>query len=207
MKRRGIWKLGLGIGCGFALLVAVGVFGVANWYSGRINQEYKQVRDSEKALLAATERDQGFRPPSGGIPAVERIEVFLAVREDLGPWLETMGIAITKMAADRERQRDGGVKDLARLVNTGSDLMPIFAGFWTARNEVLLTHEVGPGEYAYIYRLVYHTWLNFGRPESPAKDYPAAALTEALEPYRTRLTEAFDADVHPVELIFQMDSQ
>ena len=205
MKKRGIWKLGLGIGCGFALLVVVGVFGVANWYSGRMNQEYKAVRDSEKALLAATEGDQGFRPPSGGIPAADRIEVFLAVREDLDPWLETMGIAITKMAADRERQRDGGPKDLARLVNTGSDLMPIFAGFWTARNEALLAHEMGPGEYVYIYRLVYLTWLNFGRPEGSAMDYPADTLSAAMEPFRDRLTHAFDADVHSVELIFQED--
>jgi len=203
MAKPGKRKLGLMIGCGLMLLVVVGLFGVANWYSGRINQEYKEVRDSEKALLAATEGDGGFRPPIGGIPAPERIEVFLAVREDLDSWLRTMATAIVKMAADRERQRDGGPKDLVRLVNTGSDLMPIFAGFWTARNEALLAHDMGPGEYVYIYRLVYHTWLDFGRPAGSATDFPTAALSAALEPYRDRFTAAFDSDVHPVELIFQ----
>ena len=207
MAKPGKRKLGLMIGCGLMLLIVVGIFGVANWYSGRINQEYKEVRDSEKALLAATEGDGGFSPPIGGIPAPDRIEVFLAVREDLDSWLETMAAAITKMADDRERQRDGGPKDFVRLVNTGSDLMPIFAGFWTARNEALLAHEMGPGEYAYIYRLVYHTWLDFGRPARSATDYPTAALSAALESYRDRFTAAFDSDVHPVELIFQKDRQ
>jgi len=179
-------KLGLGIGCGFALLIVVGIFGVANWYSGRINQEYKEVTDSEKALLAATEGDGGYSPPSGGIPAVERIEVFLAVREDLDSWRRTMATASSQFAEDRDRQRTGGLKDLVKLLDTGSDLMPIYAGFWTARNQTLLAHEMGPGEYAYIYRLVYRS----------------GSIAEAFEPYRDRLAAAFDAEVDPVELIF-----
>ncbi len=207
MTKGGKRKLGLGIGCGLALLIVVGIFGVANWYSGRINQEYREVRDSEKALLAATEGDEDFSPPPGGIPAAERIEVFLAVRKDLDPWRMTMATAIRKMAADRERQRTGGPKDLVRMVNTGSDLMPIFAGFWTARNETLLAHEMGPGEYAYIYRLVYHTWLDFGRSPVSATDYPTGALTTAFEPYRDPLTAVYNADVDPVELIFQKDRE
>lgn len=205
MAMGGIKKLGLGIGCGFALLIVVGFFGVANWYSGRINQEYKEVTDSEKALLAATEGDEGYSPPSGGIPAAERIEVFLAVREDLDSWRGTMATAIVKMATDGERQRVGGPKDLVRVVNTGSDLMPIFAGFWTARNEALLAHEMGPGEYSYIFRLVYHTWLDFDDPTVSGMDYSTGALTAALEPYRDRFTVAFDPDVHPVELIFHQE--
>ncbi len=207
MTKGGIKKLGLGIGCGFVLLIVVGIFGVANWYSGRINQEYKEVRDSEKALLAATEGNEGFSPPPGGIPAAGRVEVFLAVREDLDSWRGTMATAIEKMTADRERQRVGGPKDLMRVVNTGSDLMPIFAGFWTARNETLLAHEMGPGEYEYIYRLVYQTWLELERPDVSATIYPSAALTEAFEPYRDRLVAAFDAAVNPVELIFQKDRE
>jgi hypothetical protein len=205
MSKDGKWRLGLGIGGGLVLLVVVGIFGVANWYSGRINQEYKEVTDTEKALLAATEGDGEFRPPLGGIPVPERIEVFLAVRDDLGSWRLTMATAIEKMTADRERQREGGPKDLVRMVNTGSDLMPIFAGFWIARNEALLAHEMGPGEYAYIYRLVYHTWLDFGRSPVSATDYPTGALTAAFDPYGDRLTAVYHPDVDPVELIFQKD--
>jgi len=205
MAKGGKRKLWLGIGCGFALLIVVGFFGVANWYSGRINQEYKEVRDSEKALLVATEGDEGFRPPPGGIPAADRIEVFLGVRKDLDSWRGTMATAIRQMAADRDRQATGGPRDFMRLINTGSDLMPIFAGFWTARNEALLAHEMGPGEYAYIYRLVYHTWMDSGQSPVSAAAYPTGALSAALEPYRDRFTAVFDPDVHSVELIFQKD--
>jgi hypothetical protein len=201
------WKLGLGIGCGLAMLVVVGVLGVANWYSGRINQEYKEVRDSEMALLAATEGDEGFRPPHGGIPASDRIEVFLAVRKDLVPWRRTMASASGQFATDRERQRAGGIKDLLRVVNTGSDLMPVYAGFWVARNEALLKHGMGPGEYSYIYRLVYRTGLEPDRPAVASRDFPDQALTDALDPYRGRLLAAFDAEVDPVELIFQGDQK
>jgi len=187
MAMGGKKKLGLGIGCGFALLIVVGIFGVANWYSGRINQEYKEVADSEKELLAATEGDRGFRPPPGGVPAPPRIEVFLAVREDLDSWRRTMATASSQFAEDQDRQRAGGLKDLVKLLDTGSNLMPIYAGFWTARNQTLLAHEMGPGEYAYIYRLVYRS----------------GPLAEAFEPYRDRLAAVFDAEVDPVELIFQ----
>lgn len=200
-------KLGLGIGCGVLALVVVGFMGVATWWSGRINQEYKDVRDSEKALLAGTEGEQGFRPPAGGIPAPERIEVFLAVRRDLAAWRQTLAAATGQFATDRERQRTGGVKDLARVVNTGSDLMPVFAGFWTARNEALLAHGMGPGEYKYIHRLVFHTWMQPDRPAVASMDYPDQALNAAFEPYREQLLAGFDPEVEPVELIFQQDRE
>jgi hypothetical protein len=199
------WKLGLGIGCGLAILVVVGVLGVATWYAGTINKEYKEVRDSEKAVLAATEGDQGFRPPPGGIPAPDRIEVFLEVRKDLVPWRRTMASASGQFATDRERQRAGGIKDLLRVVNTGSDLMPVYAGFWVARNQTLLEHGMGPGEYAYIYRLVYYTWLKREPPAEWVEDLTDQTLSAAFMPFRERLLEAYDAEVDPVELIFQED--
>lgn len=181
--------MGLGIGCGAMLLIVVGILGVGTWYVGRINQEYKDVTNSEKALIAATEGERGFIPPPDGIPGPDRIEVFLAVREDLESWRGTMSTASRQFAVDQDRQRAGGLKDLLKLFNTGSDLMPTYAGFWTARNEALLAHEMGPGEYAFIYRLVYHS----------------GALEPAFDPYRERLAAAFAEAVDPVELIFQKD--
>jgi len=184
-------KLGLAIGCGAMLLIVVGILGMGTWYAGRINEEYKEVTNSEKALLTATEGDHRYMPPPGGVPSPDRIEIFLAAREDLDSWRGTMATASRQFAADQDRQRSGGLKDVLKLFNTGSDLMPTYAGFWTARNESLLAHEMGPGEYAYIYRLVYHT----------------GALGEAFDPYRDRLAAAFDAEVDPVELIFQKDGE
>ncbi len=205
MARAGKWKLGLGIGSGLILLVVVGVLGTATWYAGRINEEYKEVRDSEEALLLATEKDEGYRPPAGGIPAPERIEVFLAVREELVSWRRTMATASEEFGADREKQRAGGVRDFLKLVNTGSDLMPVYAGFWTARNEALLAHGMGPGEYRYFYRLIYETWLGVGRPAVSQDVFPADKLNAAFEPYRDRITAVFASQVDLVELIFQMD--
>lgn len=193
------WKRGLGIGCLIAALVVVAVLGAGTWYAGRINKEYKEVRDSEKTLLAATEKEEGFRPPAAGIPTSDRIEVFLKVREEMAPWCRTMASASGQFADDRERQRGGGVKDLLRVVNTGSDLMPIYAGFWTARNEALLNHGMGPGEYTYIYRRVYLTWL--------PSDSPDPALNDVLDPYRERLLAAHEPSIELVELIFQKDQE
>jgi hypothetical protein len=205
MAKVGKWKLGLGIGCGLAMLIVLGILGTATWYTGRINAEYKEVRESEKALLAATESEQGFRPPPGGVPTADRLEAFLAVRGELAEWRRIMATASGEFAVDRQRQRSGGLKDLVNLVNTGSDLMPTYAGFWVARNEALLDQGMGPHEYSFIYRLVYHTWLGFGRPPAVVDDYPADILAKALGPYRERLISAFDATVDPVELIFQGD--
>lgn len=203
LARVGKWKLGLYIGCGLALLIVLGVLGAATWYSGRINEEYKEVRDSEKALRAVTEGEQGFRPPPGGIPTSERLETFLVVREELTEWRRIMATASEEFAADRQRQRSGGLGDLLNLFNTGSDLMPTYAGFWIARNEALLDRGMGPGEYSYIYRLVYRSWLGLSRSPAIAEDYPTAALANSLGPYRDRFALAYDASVDPVELIFQ----
>lgn len=205
MTKSGKWKWGLGIGCGLAILVFVGAVGVATWYATSINAEYKEVRDSEERLIAATEGQEGYRPPSGGVPAPERVEVFLAVREDLKPWLMNLVEANEQFMADREKQKTGGVKDFLKLFGTGSDLMPVYAGFWTARNEALLEHGMGPGEFVYIYRLVYQTWLGLEREGSPAEGYPSEALTASLEPYRARLLEAFVPEVGILEQIFQKD--
>jgi len=206
MTKAGKWKWGLGIGCSLAVLVFVGAVGVATWYASRINAEYKEVRDTEERLITATEGATGYRPPPGGVPGPERIEIFLAVREDLKPWLATLSEANEQFAADREKQQAGGWKDVLKLFNTGSDLMPVYAGFWTARNEALLAHEMGPGEYVYIYRMAYQTWLNLERDGGPAADYPSEALTEVLEPYRDRLVDAFVPGVGILEQIFQKDN-
>jgi hypothetical protein len=203
----GKWKRGLGIGCLIVALVVVAILGVGTWYAGRINEEYKEVRDSEKALLAATEKEEEFRPPVGGIPGPDRIEVFLKVREELAPWCRTMASASGQFADDRERQRAGGVKNLLRVVNTGSDLMPVYAGFWVARNEVLLNHGMGPGEYSYIFRLVYLTWLKPDRPALADSDYPNNDLNDALEPYREQLLAGHEPTIELVELIFQKDQE
>jgi hypothetical protein len=205
MAGMGKWKLGMGIGCGVLVLVVVGILGVTTFYASRVNKEYKDVADSESALLAATGGDVEFRPPVGGIPGPDRIEVFLAVREELNSWRRTMATASGQFAMDRERQKDGGFKDLIKLIFTGSDLMPIYAGFWIARNESLLAHEMGPGEYTYIYELAYRTWLNLDRSEVSKTKYPDAALTAALAPYEERMRATFDPDVNLVELIFQKD--
>jgi len=146
---------------------------------------------------------RGFQVPAGGLPAGGRLEVFLAVREDLESWRRTMAAASGQFAADQERQREGGVKDLAKLIYTGTDLMPVYAGFWTARNEALLAHRMGPGEYAYLYGLVYRQVTEPGRSPEGGKDFSPEALAEVLAPCRARLMAAFDADVDPVELIFQ----
>lgn len=203
MARMGKWKTGLTIGCGLALLIVLGILGAATWYSGRINKEYKEVRESEKALLAATEGELGFRPPPGAIPTTERLESFLKVREEMAEWRRIMASASREFAADRQLQQSGGLKDLINLVNTGSDLMPTYAGFWIARNEALLGQGMGPGEYTFIYGLVYHNWLGLSRSTAVAQDYPADTLDDFLGPYRDRFVRAYDASVDPVELIFQ----
>jgi|GEM_PF-5656070 len=197
------WKLGLGIGCGALLLVVLGFMGVATWYAGRINEEYREVRDSEKNLIAATEKDTGYEPPSGGIPGVERVEVFLEVREKLEPWRRTVRSASEQFREDQERQQAGGIRDLLKLVNTGSDLAPVLAGFWTARNEALLAAGMGPGEYTYIYRLVYEAWLGLSEPSEEPYPFPTENPATTLNILRPRLAAAFDPDVAPVELIFQ----
>lgn len=140
-----------GLGCGVLVLGAIVVAGALTWYSAQLSREYKKVQKSEQALIAATSAPSAFVPPADGVPGPERLEAFLGVRTATAEWRQRLAAEDRRFAGSASNwwSRAGGANDLAQVL----------ASFWDARNGALQAAGMGPGEYVWLYGLVYHGWL------------------------------------------------
>lgn len=145
-------------GCGLVLLVIVAVVGSGTWYAYRMTRDFGDVKDGEDALIAATGPAEDFVPAGTGLPTPGRMEDFLSVREGLAEWRSGLERAVSQFQAAQEREQSGVMRFL-RTLRAGTDLAPVYAGFWEKRNALLFERSLGPGEYAYLYRLTSYVWL------------------------------------------------
>ena len=206
-------KKGCGIGCLVVFTVLVIMMGGATWYSRAINKQYKTVQRTENALLAATDGTP-FTPPADLVLAPERLDAFMAVRDSLQDRGRDLAIAAMDFAREKDRQQDGGFRGLLNLISSGSDLAPVYATYWTHRNRTLLTYEMSPAEYTWLYTIIYYKWLDkdptagqdarFSTPPPPLEipgELPQATR-DLLAPRRLRLESIFSPQLNPIELIF-----
>ncbi len=214
-----------GLGCGVLVVGAIVVAGALTWYSTQLSHEYKKVQKSEQALIAATSAPTAFVPPADGVPGPERLEAFLGVRTATAEWRQRLAAEDRRFAGSASNwwSRAGGANDLAQVL----------ASFWGVRNEALQAAGMGPGEYVWLYGLVYHGWLGHDaaagrRPERQGagdkgagdkgagdarfalrrEQWRGGVTPEAaavLEPLRERLAAGWNEETNPVELIFVAD--
>ena len=209
-----------GLGCGVLVVGAIVVAGALTWYSTQLSREYKKVQKSEQALIAATAAPTVFVPPADGVPGPERLEAFLGVRTATAEWRQRLAAEDRRFAGSASNwwSRAGGANDLAQVL----------ASFWGVRNEALQAAGMGPGEYVWLYGLVYHGWLGHDaaagrRPERQGagdkgagdarfalrrEQWRGGVTPEAaavLEPLRERMAAGWNEETNPVELIFVAD--
>jgi len=210
-------KKGCGIGCLGLFSVMVILMGAATWYSRGINREYKAVQKTEKVLLAAT-ADAIFVPPVDLVVDATRLDAFLAVRDTLQAKRQDLEAAAAVFAREKDSGQ-GGIKGFLSLLNSGSDLAPIYATYWSARNTALLAHHMSPNEYIWYYSFTYYKWL--GKAPTDGRDVhtrvmPVAieipgdipeATVDLLSPRRLRLEASYSLQLNPVELIFAQEEQ
>jgi hypothetical protein len=206
-------KKGCGIGCLALFSVAVILAGAATWYSREINHEYKAVQRSESALLAAV-GEAAFIPPEDLLLDPVRLDAFLSVRESLFDNREELEAAATEFAREKDRNQDGGFKGLLNLINSGSALAPVYATYWTQRNESLQAQKMSPREYIWLYSLIYYKWL--AKDPTDGRDAHATVASVHLEiprehptktqdllaPRRLALEASYTPQLNPIELIF-----
>lgn len=210
-----------GWGCGVLVLGAVLVAGTLTWYSARLTGSFKQVKQSEKDLVAATQELSDWRPPAGGVPEAARLEAFCVVRESLAEWRQRL--------ATEEQRHAGSDRGWWSRAGGASDLAQTMAEYWVARNEALRKADLSPNEYVWLYGLVYYGWLahdpaagsepgpsrqagrtgpaeaTFGRWRTQWKGGAGAAAEAVLTPLRARLEAGWTEETNPVELIFLSD--
>ncbi|MDW7761131.1 MAG: hypothetical protein SCM96_10905 [Acidobacteriota bacterium] len=190
------WLIGCGIGCGFVILIALLIIGTGVFF---VRSTVQNIRDVEK-LQEQVELRFGhvgdFRPaPDGSVPA-ESMEKFLAVRDAMREAVGALDGAFDglKSHADRMEKGSKSFGDVLGLMRRGMDFVPAIMRFFSVRNQALLDRDLSPGEYIYIYVLVYYSWLNknpgdgpdlFQQGDSYSFSFPAEGRHDQTEADRT----------------------
>jgi len=161
---------GCGIGCLLAIVVVVGL----GWMGYRWTQLAVDAMESAGQSEALLEETFGpvrdFRPPVDGRIPVDRMEVFLEVREGLTAPREALAQAISGLAPG---EGGGGL----RTARAGAVMGPRALDLVRARNETLLSAGMGFGEYVWIYWLTYDAWLGHPADASTLHDIMAERST------------------------------
>lgn len=161
------WVVGCGIGC-VAVLLIVAVLGGGSFYF--LRGVARELEETQRGMDAVTERfgrPAEFRPaPDGRIPP-ERIEAFLDVREAMAENRSELERRFSLFQEGEGSDGDEGSGGMVGKIRAGFALPQQLMGFFTARAEALLEHEMGLGEYYYIYSLAYYSWLGNSLSDGP----------------------------------------
>ncbi|MDY0109603.1 MAG: hypothetical protein RBT60_06655 [Candidatus Krumholzibacteria bacterium] len=152
------WLMGCGLGClAVVVIVAVLLGGTAllfkNTFSG-----WRNASTAMRELSAAQGETADFRPAWPGGVTADRLEILLAVRDKTAPSRTELANEFYA-AQDRLARSDGKLSRLRRKIEAGQRLAPRLAEFMRLRSTALLEAGMNPGEYLYLYSLVYHCWL------------------------------------------------
>jgi hypothetical protein len=161
-----IKTLFLGCGCGCLGLMIV-LFVITSRGCMALKES---VEDFEQAVQTREQVEGRFGNPDaftpwldGAIPA-DRIETFLEVRRDSQLARDAFAAKLSQIEANIENPDLGGNPVRATLrvfeiISGGIGMLAEMGDFISARNESLLTREMGMGEYTYLYSTVYYAWL------------------------------------------------
>jgi len=158
------WMVGCGIGCGLMLLVLGGV-GTCGYLGVKKFKEQAESFDVSPSDLADRFGEPSeFVPNPDGTISPERMEAFLAVRDDMFPGRDELSDILSTL--------DGDSAWLLKA-QAGMKMVPAVIGFIGGSLGVLSDHEMGVGEYEYIYALSYYVLLQ----KDPA-DGPSFSMTD-----------------------------
>jgi hypothetical protein len=172
MTMRG-WLKGCGIGCGSLVLIVAILLAMGIW---SLRQDSRRAVETRERVEEAHATQTDFTPPLDGLIEADRLERFLGVRRVLMPSCE----AFTEFQGGFGRMERRGEIEAEDLETKGlwTDLGAVAKGLFrfatnanqyaVTRNEALLAHEMGLGEYTWIYVIAYYSWLQ----NEPAKLMP-----------------------------------
>lgn len=184
------WLLGCGIGCGLALLLVALLIGGGVYFFRDVADSFKGAGDRGLALQERFGEPGQYTPPPAGAVPPSRMEAFLAVRDTLASDRERFARTFASFEALQQHERSGR-RDFAAVLHAvrgGLALAPLMGDFLERRNEALAAHDMGLGEYAYIYTLAYHVHL--GHPASDGPRDVKVGDDEHLRNMRPRLRGA-----------------
>ena len=155
------WLLGLGIGCGGAAVIVIVLFVVGYLFVRNATQGFRASDELMKSLEAKHGRAEDYCPDPGGAVAAERLEIFLAAREDARPARAALEASLKTLTEYEKEKHAGGEssKNVFQALKVGVGMIPQMSDFMRIRAQALLDRGMGEGEYYYIYVVAYHAWL------------------------------------------------
>jgi len=154
-------KKGCGIGCGVVTILVLVIIGSVAFLVRDMSADYKAVSKAEKNLIQAHGGMTDYTPAAGGLPSADRVRVFLDVRGAQSEWRRNVALAFEEFLVKKEESSSGGFTHFLKLMRSTSEMAPSLAGFWSSRNAALMEHEMGIGEYSYLYCLAYFSYLGY----------------------------------------------
>lgn len=171
------WLIGCGIGCG-ALLILFGLLAGGGYFLvNRIVNELQDTESSMEAMTAQFGRISEFVPAADSTVPGARLEIFLAVREQLAPARREIEGHLGLLAEGQREKLSLSPLKILKLMRAGATTLPLIFKYLTQRNAALSEHGMGLGEYLYLYAVVYYSWLQ----KSPADGPPFTLLGDPDE--------------------------
>lgn len=178
------WLVGCGVGCAVFILLGILISVGGGIYMMR---PFNKAIDAQKELEAEFGARDTFIPGPQGVTA-DRMEKFLAVRRELQPMCEEfrkIGDSIAAMDELDQGAEEPSKGEVFRAVGslTGEifGMVGNLGEFTRQRNEALVANRMSLGEYAWIYVLVYNSWMqhqpNQDFDESEGRGYSASERT------------------------------
>ena len=150
------------IGCGVLVFLAIAIPLIL---AVMMMSPLKRAIDLRETLEQHHGPQGAYVPPADGIPAAERIEIFLGVRRALaGPCADLTDAELQVQEIERLDQQDeiDRMKVMRQAFSMTKSMMgvgPVISRLYEIRNQSLLDSGMGLGEYTYIYVLAYHKQL------------------------------------------------
>lgn len=164
------WLLGCGIGCGSIVLIGIILSVVGTMMMTRPMDE---AASSQQTLTERFGERDGYVPPAR--LTADRIEAFLAVREQLLPRCAEFRAITARFEAMDEMESAGDdpspgeiFRNVKGVMGAAFGLAGSMGGLVRDRNDALYEQGMGLGEYTWIYVLSYHSLL--GNPTNVGLD-------------------------------------
>lgn len=166
--------VGCGIGCGLILLIVFLAIGSGALWVRDMADDFNDAVDLREQLDERHGDPADWVPPADGAIPAERIETFLAMRESTLEARTRIASTMSMFGMSEERLRGleqgswlDRTREVLRITRSGFDLAPALGEYFQARNQALLDHRMGYGEYAYLYAVGYWSLLGIDPEDGP----------------------------------------
>ena len=162
------WLIGCGIGCGVIILIGI-IFIISAYFLCKSTvQNFQQVEMTQEELTERYGAIVDFTPSPTASIAAERIELFLSVRDSMAAAIRKLDTTLTKLESlDSEQNEERSFWGVVGGIRNGFGMIPNIAEFYLSRNNALLSLDMSPGEYYYMYVIAFYSYLGKSPNDGP----------------------------------------